>query len=378
MTGRPPLTLLIKPAGADCNLRCNYCFYLKKGALYPEPGPHRMTDGVLESLTRNYLELDLPVHSFCWQGGEPALMGLPFFQKAVDLQKQYGRSGRTMANSLQTNCTLLDEHLASHFAQYRFLVGCSIDGPAELHDQFRRTPGGRGSHSQVLRGIEILHRHKVAVNAMTLVSAANVHQPAEIFDYLLAHEFDFLQFIPCVEFTDEGRPQPYSITASQWGDFLCGIFDRWWPQGPGRISIRLFDALMARLALGQEGICTFGRDCRQYLVIEHNGDVYPCDFFVEPNRKLGNVLTESLADIQHGPTFREFGALKTPSARPCLECRYLDLCQGDCPAHRSPAGYPAGTGSWLCEGWAQFFDHALPRLEELACREMARRGMPPP
>ena len=375
MTTRPPLTLLVKPAGADCNLSCDYCFYLEKGSLYPGAGPHRMSPDVLSAMIRNYLELDLPVHSFCWQGGEPTLMGLPFFRQATDLQIQFGGPGRVIANSLQSNCTLLDEAMADHFARFRFLVGCSLDGPAPVHDLYRRRGEGTGSHSDVLRGLGLLRKRGVSVNALTLVSAANVNHPADIYDYLVGEGFDFLQFIPCVEFTPADQLQPFAITAAQWGEFLCGIFDAWWSNGPGQVSVRLFDAIMAKLALGQETVCIFGRDCRQYLVIEHNGDVYPCDFFVEAEKKLGNILTDSLARILDGPAYRSFGAGKTPSAEPCVDCRYGTLCVGDCPARRIPNGYPASAGSWLCEGWLRFFDHAVPRLKDLANQEMAQRSL---
>lgn len=371
MIAPPGLSLLIKPAGAECNLDCDYCFYLRTAGSDVRAGPPRMSDAVLERMLAGYLELSLPVHSFCWQGGEPLLMGPGFYRRVTELQQRLARPGTVIANSVQTNATLVDDALAEHFARYRFLVGCSIDGPAPLHDRHRRTRAGGASHEKVLAGRERLRRHGVEVNSLKLVSDANVGHPVKVYDYLVEQGFRFLQFIPCVEFDSAGRRQPYAISGRQWGDFLCAVYDRWFEDGPGRISIRLFDSLMARLAYGAELLCTFAADCRQYLVVEHDGAVYPCDFQVRPDRRLGNVLDDPLADLLGSPRYAGFGVEKSALPEPCTVCRHRELCRGDCPLHRGSGGIAESDGSWLCTGWRAFFDHAGPGLEELARAEAA-------
>jgi uncharacterized protein len=360
-----PFTLLIKPASADCNLRCDYCFYLEKIQLYPDTTIHRMADRVLARLIRGYMETDQPYYGFGWQGGEPALMGTEFFRRVTQLQAHYGRSGAQVANGLQTNATLITDEMARHFSQYRFLLGCSLDGPAEIHDRYRLTRKGNPSHHRVLEGLNALKRHHVEFNILTLVSQANVSSPGQVYRYLVDQGFLFHQYIPCVEFDNRGEPMPFAISGKEWGEFLCELFDEWYLQDTHRVSIRLFDGILHRMIHNPPTICHMDRNCRQYLLIEHNGDVYPCDFFVKAPLKLGNIMENSLPELFQSSLFKEFGAQKAQWNKSCRSCNFLNLCQGDCLKHRVYHENSPRNQSWLCEGWKQFFEYSQKRFQHL-------------
>jgi len=362
-----PFSLLVKPASADCNLNCQYCFYLDKAALYPETPRHRMSEPVLEAMVRSYLATTQPVYSFGWQGGEPTLLGLDFFRRVTDLQQRYGRPGAAVANGVQTNATLLDDPLAEHF------VGCSLDGPAPLHDRYRCARGGEPTHARVLAGIRTLQRHGVDFNILTLVSQANVAAAREVYRYLVELGFLYQQYIPCVEFDAAGALQPYAIDGPAWGRFLCELFEEWRARDTYRVSIRHFDALLARLVDGETTVCTLARDCRHYFVVEYNGDIYPCDFFVLPEWRLGNVLESSWEALAQSELYRRFGARKSCWNARCAACRHLDLCAGDCLKHRLAPGCPPETLSPLCEGWSMFLDRTRSDFEALAREVRARR-----
>jgi uncharacterized protein len=367
-----PFSLLIKPASADCNLACEYCFYLKKAGLYPEQNVHRMSDEVLERLVRSYMETDQPVYSFGWQGGEPTLMGADFFRKVTDYQQRYGKPGARVANGLQTNATLVDDELAGHLGEYQFLVGVSIDGPAELHDAYRRTRADKPSHHLAMRGVERLRRHNVEVNVLVLVSQANVRHAQEVYRYLKGEGFTYMQFIPCVEFMPDGSASDFSITGPEWGAFLNGIYDEWYPNDVRTVSVRHHDALVAFFLDGSRHMCTMGGKCDAYFVVEHNGDIYPCDFFVEPDLKVGNVATDDWATLERRPVRNKFAVRKASWIEACTSCPHLPYCSGDCIKHREHA--PDGDGSWLCAGWRAFYDYAVPSLRELAAEVGAERG----
>lgn len=359
-----PFSLLIKPTSADCNLRCPYCFYLPRRALYPHTTVHRMSHETLERLIASYLATDQPQYVFGWQGGEPALMGVEFYREVTRLQQKHGRPGSIVANSLQTNATLLDDTFAAHLATYRFLVGVSLDGPAEMHDRYRRYPDGRGSHAQVMQALACLRRHGVEHNVLTLVTSANVERPREVFHYLLEQGLAYQQYIPCVEFDAQGRPLPWTITGPQWGHFLCQVFDEWL-RVRARVSVRLFDALLAVLLGELPPLCHLGTDCRSYLVVEYNGDVYPCDFFVNPELLLGNIRTDSWASLRRSERYASFGKQKAAWAEECEGCEYVRFCAGDCLKHRWRHDRNPRRVSWLCAGWRQFYTHALPTLQHL-------------
>ncbi|MHC5037475.1 MAG: anaerobic sulfatase maturase [Planctomycetota bacterium] len=361
-------SLLIKPAGADCNLRCEYCFYLEKAALYPDTPRPRMSDEVLEKIVKSYLASEQSTHIFGWQGGEPTLMGADFFRKVTDLQQKFGKRGAVVANGLQTNGLLIDDAFASHLGEYRFLLGLSLDGPREIHDRNRRSKGGKGSHGAVLQAAERLKRNHVQFNILVLVSQANVKEAKKVYRFLRDQGFHHHQYIPCVEFDEEGRRAPLAITGKAWGDFLCELFDAWHDRDIDRVSIRHFDAVLARLVKGATEICTMGKDCRQYFLIEHNGDIYPCDFFADPAWKLGNIMETSWEEVLRSELYRRFGEQKSRWDARCDECPHLDLCAGDCLKHRGDGGKNPMTRSWLCEGWKRFYNHTRKRFETLAAK----------
>lgn len=367
---RAPSLLLVKPAGADCNFRCDYCFYLdaeaRRGA-----AQRRMSDEVLERMIASYLALDLPVHAFCWQGGEPTLMGVDFFRRVTGVQERHGRSGTVIANSLQTNAALIDDAFAAHLADYRFLVGCSLDGPPRLHDRRRRSAGGGATHDRTVAGLRRLQARGAAVNALCVVHDTNVGHAREVFDHLVGLGFDHLQFLPCVEFGPGGEPRPWTITGTQWGEFLIEVFEAWRDAGMS-VSVRNLDAVLQRLVDDTPGDCTMDDSCRQYLVVEHDGGYYPCDFGVSPDRCLGNVMTVTPTEAMASAGMAEFGAGKAPASPACRTCRHFDVCRGGCPARRDPR--EAAGREWLCGGTLMFLDHTRGRLQGLAASIRDVRG----
>ena len=394
-----PFSLLIKPASADCNLDCEYCFYTEKAALYPDNPRHRMSEETLEQMVRNFFAAPQQEFAFGWQGGEPTLMGQKFFERAVELQRRYAPPGSTVSNGLQTNGTLIDDEFAAWLAANRFLVGISIDGPAEVHDRYRKTRAGGGSHARVMRGLDALKRHGVEYNVLALVTQANVREPAALYEYLKGLGASHHQYIPCVETDEAGELTDYSVSGDDWGRFLSGLFDAWAPADAAEVSIRFFDSVLTKMLNGHATVCYMGKDCRHYFVVEHSGDIYPCDFYVEPARKLGNVADDAFVELWRSPAYREFGREKRRWSKSCEGCPYLAYCAGDCPKMRlegdngggdvakpaaadsSPgAAGEAGAPSVLCAGWKQFYAHALPRFEELATEFRAgrlRRGEGP-
>ncbi len=368
-------SLLVKPASADCNLCCDYCFYLDRSSLYPETKVHRMSDSVLERMISSYMATRQHTYSFGWQGGEPTLMGVEFLKKVTELQKKYGRQGAIVSNGLQTNATLIDDELAAHLSKYRFLVGVSIDGPAEIHNRYRQYADGRGSHAAVLRGIECLNRHNVEFNALVLVSSANIKKAIIVYNYLRNHGINYHQYIPCVEFDNFGQPLPYSIAAKEWGDFLCEIFDEWIIKDRHKVSIRLFDAILGYMVDRRYSMCTQGGNCRQYFLVEYNGDVYPCDFFVERHTKLGNIMKNNWKEVGGSSRYRSFGNKKADWNSLCSCCDYLEFCSGDCLRHRVYRGETPNTLSWLCEGWKKFYAHNIPSFQKIALSILNERQL---
>lgn len=364
--GSRPFSLLIKPASADCNLTCNYCFYLKKSELYPGAGRHRMSYPVLEQVISSYMKTRQPVYSFGWQGGEPALMGLSFFEKVVELQEAYGSPGAVVSNGLQTNATLIDDSLAAHFARYRFLLGVSIDGPERFHDQYRKYGRGSGSYREMRKGVEKLRKHGVEFNALVLVSSANVGKPRAVYNHLKELGIRHHQYIPCVEFDKTGKPLPWTITGREWGSFLKSIYSLWVPDDIRRVSVRNFDAILQLMVNNKIIMCTLGRNCTQYFVVEYNGDVYPCDFFVEEELKIGNVQEDSWAEMSGSREYRSFGRKKCEWDSQCGRCDYLSFCAGDCLKHRWYGDRDHKNRSWLCEGISDFYSTVLPGFSSIA------------
>jgi uncharacterized protein len=377
-----PFTLLIKPSGSDCNVDCTYCFYKCRPAQVGH-GRQRMSGEVLEKLVKGYMGLRFQMSGFAWQGGEPTLMGLDFYKRAVELQKQYGITGQEVGNSLQTNALLLNHADWGRFLhENKFLIGISIDGPKELHDHYRLDLGGHGTWDRVMRAIDCCREHKVEFNTLTLVNRLTADHPDEVFDFLIGLGVRYLQFIPCVEVDPQtGQIAEFSVSPKQYGDFQCRIFDRWMAFGPQRLSIRDFDSILSHCISGHHSICTFDRQCSQYIVVEHTGDVFPCDFFVEPKWRLGNILETPIEQLAVCAQKKTFARKKQNLANKCLVCRHLAVCRGGCMKDRAPVAQPPSAGKpeepppragvphrYFCESYRQFFDYALPRFLQVAAQ----------
>jgi len=366
------MSVLVKPASGDCNLACEYCFYHDRPTDPYQGKPHRrMKDNVLRSLIRQMMEMSGTETSFGWQGGEPTLAGLNFFERIVGYQQRYGHSGQVVANGIQTNGWLIDDRWAEFFRRYNFLVGISLDGPAELHDHYRRTPAGRGTHRRVMRAIETLRRHGVEFNILAVVSARTAEKPIEIYDYFLSQGFQYLQFIPCVELDpNSGQVSDFSVRPKQYARFLCELFDRWYNGGQPLVSERTFDALLMAYMNMDPQMCVFQPQCGGYVVIEHNGDVYPCDFFVREHLKLGNILERPLADIMVDPRVHSFASAKSGYPE-CEHCKWEWLCHGGCQRTRGIEGQEEK--QYLCEAYREFFAYSEKRFLRMRNRLLAER-----
>jgi uncharacterized protein len=374
-------SLLIKPAGPDCNMACVYCFYREKGGIFPENPVHRMSEAVLEETVKQLLTDGGPVVNFGWQGGEPTLMGLDFFRKAVEFQARHGR-GKTVANGLQTNGILLDREWAKFLREYKFLVGLSLDGPEHIHDRYRRMSGGRGSWSTVVEKARMLLEEEVSTNALVVVNDYSVRFPREIYEFHRDLGLTFMQFIPCVETdsNDPGRAAPFSVGGEEFGSFLRELFDLWtgdFEDGTPTTSVRFFDSVFFRYVGLTPPDCTLLPECGNYVVVEHNGDVYSCDFFVEPAWKLGNVLTGRLDHMLNSALQRSFGGRKAALHKKCRSCRWLAACRGGCPKDRLRDPRDGGLDHF-CRAHEMFFEHADGRLRELAEEWKKRNPGPSP
>jgi len=355
--------ILVKPAGPDCNLNCEYCFYLEKAALFPESPVHRMGEDTLKILIRQSSELNSQQITFGWQGGEPLLMGLPFFKHAVLLQKEFFK-GRFVENTFQTNGIFIDRDWGKFFRENHFLLGLSIDGPQEIHDRFRRN--GKGSFERVMAAWKILQEENVEVNSVTSVHRESQDCVDEIYSFLKEIGFHWMQFIPIVE-RDPKSPRSirsFSVTPKGYGDFLCRLFDHWlkgFHLGKSTTPIRWFESLFFSFVGLEAPECTLKKNCGQYLVVEYNGDVYPCDFFVEPGWKLGNIHQDHLAHLAQSHRRQEFARRKRVADAHCMKCRWLRFCYGGCPKDRFK-----GQLNYLCPAYSCFFQHAEPTMKKMA------------
>jgi len=326
-------SLLIKPVSAVCNLDCAYCFYLDREADPCRALPaRRMTLETLERLVDTYLFYSYPASTFAFQGGEPTLAGLPFFEKLIDFQKRYGR-GQSVSNALQTNGVLLDDEWCGLLREYNWLVGVSLDGPEEINDLHRYNKDGHGTWKNVIRGVEALQKHKVEFNILCVVSRANVEKPRELYGFFRGLGVDNMQFIPLADFGSSGEPLPYTIAAEQYGRFLVDLFQAWWPDRR-KIRIRFFDNLAEAVAGQKPSTCTMHQTCDSYVVVEYNGDVFPCDFFVEREWKLGNITIDSWPEIARRTRRLQFASKKAMANPECMACEYQSICHGGCPKLR--------------------------------------------
>ena len=327
-----------------------------------------MSDKVLDKLVKDYMELEFEVVGFAWQGGEPTLMGLEFYRKAVELQKKYGKAGQQVSNKMQTNGVLLGENWCRFLRENKFLLGISIDGPKEFHDRYRLDHSGAPTFERVMRGIENCKKNGVEFSTLIVLSNANVEHADELFAFVVENDLTFLQFIPCVERDPAtGGPTDFSITPKQYGDFLCRMFDLWFDYGPEKLNIRDFDSLVTYYVMGEATMCTYSKQCGGFVVIEHNGDAYCCEFFVEPNWRLGNILETPLEELAASGRKRAFARDKQKLCSRCLLCSYLDICRGGCVKDRIRiVGAGPESPSYFCEAYKQFFDHTMPRFMEIA------------
>jgi uncharacterized protein len=361
-------SLLVKPAGPDCNMACTYCFYLEKEALFKESKIHRMSEEILEEMIRQALTQGGSHFSFGWQGGEPTLMGLSFFEQAVALQQQYGR-GQSVGNGLQTNGLLIDDDWSRFLGKYNFLVGLSLDGPEHIHDRYRMDRGGKGTWTRVMDSAKRMLDGGVSVNALIVLNDYSVRFPEEIYWFHKELGLTYMQFIPVMECLDAPKEHaPFSLPAEAFGRFLCKVFDLWHADLDGLTpgtSIRFFDSLFFRYVGMTPPECTLLEECGVYLVVEHNGDVYSCDFYVDPEWRLGNIMHDRLFDLLNTERQRTFGQKKADLPESCPECEWLSFCCGGCPRDRF-ADRDGRSKNHLCEGFKIFFSHAHERLLKLA------------
>ena len=385
-----PLYVMLKPAGAHCNLACKYCYYLEKNKLYPTAQRHLMSDEMLEQFTREYIEAQtMNQVLFTWHGGEPLLRSIDFYRKALSLQQKYA-GGRRIDNVIQTNGTLLTDEWCEFFAQNHWLVGISIDGPQPDHDHYRLTAAGKPSWKKVMQGIKLLKKHGVEWNAMAVVNAYNANHPLEFYRFFKENGCQFLQFTPIVERLtrhEDGRTlasladkdkislSEASVAPEQWGYFLCAIFDEWGRKDVGKIFVEIFDCTLANWMGISPGICAYSKECGHAGVMEHNGDVYSCDHFVFPEYKLGNIRDHSLIDMLYGEQQQEFSRLKHSSLpRQCKECDMEFACHGECPKNRFMKDKYGDSGlNYLCPGYYHYYQHVAPYMDYMKQELMSQR-----
>ncbi len=388
---------MAKPAGPDCNMRCRYCFYTEKEALFDEGRRHRMSEEVLEAYVQKYIEAQ-PTYevNFAWQGGEPTLMGLAFFRKVVELQKKY-EGQKNITNSLQTNGLMINEEWCEFLAENKFLVGLSIDGPAPIHDRYRIDRGQAPTFRKVRNALRMLKKWNVSFNTLTSVTPEVARNPLQVYEFLKNTGTVFMQFIPIVERIPDERtrsvglqftePRPgareestevteWSVDPKEYGDFLVSIFDSWVRNDIGKIFVQLFDVSLAAWAGQNPPLCNFSRMCGNAMIIEHNGDVYSCDHFVYPDHRLGNIMTDPVEKIVKQPAVTNLGHLKwTGLPRQCRECDVLFICHGGCPKNRFRTTEDGELGlNYLCDGYYRFFKHVDPYMRRMVALLNQRRA----
>jgi uncharacterized protein len=366
-------SLLIKPASAVCNLDCAYCFYLDREAdPYKSLPARRMSTDTLERLVDTYLFYSYPNSVFAFQGGEPTLAGPAFFEQLVEFQKQYGRDGQSVSNALQTNGILIDERWCQLFREYHWLIGISIDGPEAIHDLYRFNKQGKGTWKKVMQGIETMKKHQVEFNVLCVLSQANVEKPKEVYRFFRSLGIDYIQYIPLSEFDAEGNPLPFTITPEQYGRFMTETFDLWWPDRR-KVRIRHFDNIAEALAGQRPGNCTMHESCDSYVVVEYNGDIYPCDFFVESDWKLGNINVDSWPEIARRQQRYSFAAKKSLPHPVCQACEWQSICHAGCPKHRHDRYRRFEDLDYFCAAYKMMFGKTVPPLKKEVAKILAQQ-----
>ena len=385
MKASHPYQIFAKPIGSLCNLSCHYCYYLKKHSLYPEENSFRMRGDILEEYILQHIQTcPDPVITFSWHGGEPTLLGLDYFHKIVELQRKHQPSQRRITNGIQTNGTLINEDWCRFLAAEGFDVGISLDGPQEMHDAHRVSQGGKSTHSDAMGGYELLRKHRIACDVLCVVHSRNVHHPLPVYRFFKQIKATSISFLPLVESRPDfdGAASSLSVPSEAFGAFLCTIFDEWVSKDIGRVRIQMFEEA-AGTALGRDHtLCVFKKTCGDVPVIEHNGDFFACDHFVDKEHLIGNIRETGLIDLLEGSKQGAFGQAKWDTLpHYCLDCEVLPLCNGGCPKDRilrSPDGEPGL--NYLCAGYKRFFTHCRPFLAELSAlqhRKPVRESRPP-
>ncbi len=398
----PAFHLLAKPTGSTCNINCTYCFFLSKEALYPNEKT-RMSDETLEAYIRQLLEShQTPEVTIAWQGGEPTLMRLEFFRKAVEIADKYKKPDQSLLHTFQTNGILLDDEWGTFFKENNFLVGLSVDGPRDIHDRYRVDRGERGTFDRVMKGWEVLRRHKVDLNILCTVHAFNENRGREVYRFFRDElNAEFIQFIPIVErasretiqmanqgwaeqagrkrllYTQSGTlVTERSVGARQYGQFLADVFDEWVRDDVASVFVQLFDVTLEAY-FGRNLLCIHAPTCGDAPVLEHNGDLYSCDHFVEPKYKLGNIFEKHMLELVASPQQRCFGSQKQDSlTAQCKRCEFLSLCNGGCPKDRFSLSRDGEPGhNYLCPGLELFFRHTRPAMSTMA--ELLKHGRAP-
>ncbi len=387
-----PLYVMLKPVGSVCNLACDYCYYTEKSKLYPAVKNPVLSDELLERFIRDYIECQtMQEVLFTWHGGETLMRPLSFYKRALELQRKYAR-GRRISNCIQTNGTLLTDEWCRFFKENNFLVGISIDGPQEFHDEYRRNRQGQPSFFKVMRGINLLKKHGVDYNGMAVVNDYNADFPHEFYQFFKEIDCRYIQFAPIVErlgrHTDGtrlGSPDqenaqlktaPFSVSPEQWGSFLCALFDEWVQHDVGRYYIQLFDATLANWMGVPPGVCSMAKTCGHAGVMEFNGDVYACDHYVFPAYKRGNIREKTLTEMMYSNEQLQFGRDKYEKLpAQCKACDYLFACHGECPKNRFLTTADGEPGlNYLCRGYHRFFTHVAPFMDFMKRELMAERA----
>lgn len=357
------IELLIKPTSYLCNLDCIYCFYKKTKLIYPNA--KRMEIQTLEKLISSAMDYsDGGEAFFCWQGGEPLLAGIDFYKKVVEFQMKYGKRGQIVGNSIQTNGILINEEWIEFFKKYKFFVGISLDGPPEIHNFYRKDNSGKGSFDNVIKSVNLLKREGVEFNILSTLGKETGRHPEKIFNFFISKGLPFLQFIPAVDRRDE-KMFEFSMNSEIWGNFLCKIFDKWWNNGNPCVSVRFFDNILEVLCGLPPTSCAFKKRCGEYLVIEHNGDVYPCDFFVNPEFKVGNIFENNFEELLY-LSREKFGKLKLIGTKECKECEWNFICNNGCLWFRWVKEGDFFMRDCLCDAYKKFFSYSFNRIKSIA------------
>jgi uncharacterized protein len=384
--------IMLKPVGPLCNLNCTYCYYLEKKKLFPDSVQYRLDEELLELFIREYIESQqVPVVTFVWQGGEPSMLGVDYFRKAVKLQSKYA-NGKKIENSFQTNGTFLTDDFCRFFKENNFLIGLSVDGPEHLHDYYRQDNQGKPTWKRVMQGVELLRKHNVDFNTLSVVNRKTQQEPLAVYNFLKQIGSTFMQFIPIVErrakqvqpdapelvahnYQGEAQVTEWSVQPRAYGSFMCTIFDEWVRKDVGKYYVQLFDVALANWFGSMPGLCVFSETCGTAAVMEHNGDVFSCDHYVYDEFFIGNINEHSLPEIMGSARQALFGQNKKSTLPGCCRaCSVRFACHGDCPKHRFTKSPQGEDGlSYLCEGYKMFFEHVKPYMEFMVKELKAQR-----